>query len=60
MTTSTTGASTSTRVDLALLGIRGTPPLHRSGGAGPSDDGHLVVSGRDAAIPRNPDSPFVF
>ncbi|AVZ39904.1 MULTISPECIES: MSMEG_0568 family radical SAM protein [unclassified Dietzia] len=66
MTTSTTTAAattagaTSTRVDLALLGIRGTPPLHRSGGAGPSDDGHLVVSGRDAALPRNPDSPFVF
>ncbi len=50
----------STRVDLALLGVRGTPPLHRTGGAGPSDDGHLVVDGMHAAIPRNPDSPFVF
>ncbi|MEP9416129.1 MSMEG_0568 family radical SAM protein [Gordonia sp. VNQ95] len=50
----------STRVDLALLGIRGTPPVHRTGGAGPSDDGHLIVDGLDAAIPRNPDSPFVF
>ncbi|NDK91204.1 MSMEG_0568 family radical SAM protein [Gordonia desulfuricans] len=52
--------TTSTRVDLALLGFRGTPPLNRTGGAGPTDDGHLVVDGFDAAIPRNPDSPFVF
>lgn len=52
--------STSTRVDLALLGIRGTPPVNRTGGAGPSDDGHLVIDGLDAAIPRNSQSPFVF
>ncbi|QMU19794.1 MSMEG_0568 family radical SAM protein [Gordonia rubripertincta] len=50
----------STRVDLALLGIRGDPPVQRSGGAGPSDDGHLMVDGLHAAIPRNPQSPFVF
>ncbi len=50
----------STRVDLALLGTRGDPPLQRSGGAGPSDDGHLMVDGLHAAIPRNPQSPFVF
>ncbi|WNG88609.1 MSMEG_0568 family radical SAM protein [Mycobacterium sp. ITM-2016-00317] len=50
----------STRVDLALLGIRGTPPLSRGAGAGPSHDGHLVVDGLDAAIPRNPLSPFAF
>ncbi|MCR5976544.1 MSMEG_0568 family radical SAM protein [Gordonia jinghuaiqii] len=50
----------STRVDLALLGIRGEPPLQRTGGAGPSDDGHLMVDGLHAAIPRNPQSPFVF
>ena len=52
--------SVSTRVDLALLGIRGTPPVHRTGGAGPSDDGHLVVDGLHAAIPRNDNSPFIF
>ncbi|MGE0214553.1 MSMEG_0568 family radical SAM protein [Mycolicibacterium sp.] len=52
--------ATSTRVDLALLGIRGRPPLSRGAGAGPSDDGHLVINGRDAAIPRNPLSPFAF
>ncbi|MDH3048656.1 MSMEG_0568 family radical SAM protein [Gordonia alkanivorans] len=49
-----------TRVDLALLGIRGEPPVQRTGGAGPSDDGHLMVDGLHAAIPRNPQSPFVF
>ncbi len=52
--------TTSTRVDLALLGIRGAPPLRRSAGAGPSDDGHLVIDGLNAAIPRNPQSPFAF
>ncbi|AZG47101.1 MSMEG_0568 family radical SAM protein [Gordonia insulae] len=50
----------STRVDLALLGIRGTPPVNRTGGAGPTDDGHLLVDGLNAAIPRNENSPFVF
>ncbi|MGB3481908.1 MAG: MSMEG_0568 family radical SAM protein [Mycobacterium sp.] len=52
--------SVSTRVDLALLGFRGRPPVTRTAGAGPSADGHLVVNGVNAAIPRNPDSPFVF
>ncbi|MFW0785161.1 MSMEG_0568 family radical SAM protein [Gordonia sp. CPCC 206044] len=52
--------SVSTRVDLALLGIRGTPPVHRTGGAGPTDDGHLLIDGLNAAVPQNPDSPFVF
>lgn len=52
--------SVSTRVDLALLGIRGRPPVSRTAGAGPSDDGHLMIDGRPAAIPLNPQSPFVF
>jgi radical SAM protein (TIGR04043 family) len=52
--------SISTRVDLALLGIRGRPPVSRTAGAGPSDDGHLMIDGRAAAIPLNPSSPFVF
>ncbi|GAA4396072.1 MSMEG_0568 family radical SAM protein [Tsukamurella soli] len=52
--------SVSTRVDLALLGIRGTPPVHRTGGAGPTDDGHLLIDGMAAAVPRNPSSPYVF
>ncbi|MBJ7290535.1 MSMEG_0568 family radical SAM protein [Williamsia sp.] len=52
--------SVSTRVDLALLGVRGRPPVTRTAGAGPSDDGHLVIDGLNAAIPRNPLSPYVF
>jgi radical SAM protein (TIGR04043 family) len=51
---------TSTRVELALLGFRGSPPVSRTAGAGPSADGHLVIDGLNAAIPRNPNSPFVF
>jgi radical SAM protein (TIGR04043 family) len=47
------------RVRLALLGVRGEAPVHRSGGAGPSDDGHFLVNGRGAALPHNPDSPFI-
>ena len=50
----------STRVDLALLGFRGEPPGSRGSGAGPSADGHLVIDGLSAAIPRNAVSPFVF
>lgn len=56
----TSPTASSTRVDLALLGIRGRPPVSRSAGAGPSDDGHLVIDGLNAAIPRNPQSPFSF
>jgi radical SAM protein (TIGR04043 family) len=46
------------RADLAVRGVRATLPLHRPAGAGPSDDGHLVVDGRNAALPINPDSPY--
>lgn len=51
---------TSTRIELALVGFRGKPPVSRTAGAGPSADGHLVIDGLNAAIPRNPNSPFVF
>ncbi|WP_207842257.1 MSMEG_0568 family radical SAM protein [Williamsia soli] len=51
--------SLSARVDLALLGVRGSLPVRRSAGAGPSDDGHLLIDGLSAAIPRNPLSPYV-
>jgi hypothetical protein len=51
-------AHTSTRVDLALLGFRGRPPVSRTAGAGPSADGHLVIDGLNAAIPQNADSPL--
>jgi radical SAM protein (TIGR04043 family) len=33
-------------------------PVRRPAGAGPSDDGHLVVDGANAALPVNPDSPY--
>jgi radical SAM protein (TIGR04043 family) len=33
-------------------------PVHRPAGAGPSDDGHVVVDGANAALPNNPDSPY--
>ncbi|WOF23974.1 MSMEG_0568 family radical SAM protein [Microbacterium betulae] len=49
----------STRVNIALLGVRSDAPVRRTGGAGPSDDGHFVVDGDGAAIPLNPDSPYV-
>ncbi|MEU6641814.1 MSMEG_0568 family radical SAM protein [Saccharomonospora sp. NPDC046836] len=46
------------RVDLAVHGVRADTPVRRSKGAGPSDDGHLVVDGSNAALPLNPDSPY--
>lgn len=48
----------STRVDIALLGVRSGAQVRRTGGAGPSDDGHFIVNGDGAAIPLNPDSPY--
>ncbi len=48
----------STRVSLALLGVRSDAPVRRAGGAGPSDDGHFLVDGEGAAIPLNPSSPY--
>ncbi|WP_230673980.1 MSMEG_0568 family radical SAM protein [Rathayibacter sp. Leaf248] len=47
-----------TRVDIALQGIRVDAPVHREAGAGPSDDGHVVLGGLGAAIPVNPRSPY--
>ncbi|MDQ6614620.1 MAG: MSMEG_0568 family radical SAM protein, partial [Actinomycetota bacterium] len=34
------------------------PPVRRRGGAGPSDDGHVRLGGRGAALPLDPTSPF--
>lgn len=47
-----------TRADIAVRGVRVDAPVQRSKGAGPSDDGHLVVDGANAALPLNPDSPY--
>lgn len=52
-------ASTGTRVDVAIRGIRLLDaPVRRQSGAGPSDDGHVVLAGIGSAIPINPASPY--
>jgi radical SAM protein (TIGR04043 family) len=57
-TPSTTGTA-STRVDVAIQGIRLLDaPVARRAGAGPSDDGHVLLDGIGAAIPLNPRSPY--
>jgi len=56
--TDTTTERLSTRVDVALLGVRMDAPVSRPAGAGPSDDGHVLIDGANAALPRNPDSPY--
>ncbi|MQY29381.1 MSMEG_0568 family radical SAM protein [Nocardia aurantia] len=48
----------STRVDLALRGIRVEVPVRRRAGAGPSDDGHVLIGGIGAALPIRADSPY--
>jgi radical SAM protein (TIGR04043 family) len=45
--------------DLAVRGVRVDTPVRRPAGAGPSDDGHVVVDGRNAALPINPESPYL-
>jgi radical SAM protein (TIGR04043 family) len=46
------------RADIAVRGVRMDAPVRRSKGAGPSDDGHVVVNGANAALPLNPESPY--
>jgi len=54
-----TATRTSTRVDVAIQGIRLLDaPVSRQAGAGPSDDGHVLLGGVGTAIPINPNSPF--
>ncbi|GAA0311131.1 MSMEG_0568 family radical SAM protein [Kineococcus aurantiacus] len=48
-----------TRVDVAIRGVRLAAPVRRTGGAGPSDDGHVVLDGFASAIPLRPDSPYL-
>ena len=50
--------SLDTRADLAVRGVRVATPVRRPSGAGPSDDGHVVIDGRNAALPINPASPY--
>jgi radical SAM protein (TIGR04043 family) len=46
------------RADLAVRGVRVAAPVFRRGGAGPSDDGHLLVDGVAMAVPLVEDSPW--
>ena len=53
------GADTfTTRVDIAVRGVQMNAPVRRPDGAGPSDDGHVLVDGANAALPRNSNSPY--
>lgn len=47
-----------TRAELALHGVALDAPVRRPDGAGPSDDGHVLVDGANAALPTNPASPY--
>nr|WP_205582898.1 MSMEG_0568 family radical SAM protein [Streptomyces acidiscabies] len=47
-----------TRAELALRGVALDAAVRRPDGAGPSDDGHVLIDGAGAALPRNPDSPY--
>lgn len=51
--------SVGTRAEIAVRGVRVEAPVRRPAGAGPSDDGHLLVDGANAALPVNPESPYV-
>jgi radical SAM protein (TIGR04043 family) len=50
-----------TRVDVAIRGVRlrgEQLPVRRRAGAGPSDDGHVLLAGAGAALPVTADSPY--
>lgn len=44
--------------DLAVRGVRVEAPVRRPAGAGPSDDGHVIVDGRNRALPISVSSPY--
>ncbi len=46
------------RSELAVTGVRVAAPVRRVGGAGPSDDGHLLLNGTPVALPVVEDSPW--
>ncbi len=46
------------RSELAVAGLRAAPPLNRTAGAGPSDEGHWLLGGVPASVPIAPDSPW--
>jgi radical SAM protein (TIGR04043 family) len=50
--------STQLRADLAVRGVRVDAPVHRRAGAGPSDDGHVLLGGVGVALPISAVSPY--
>ena len=66
MTAHANGSTLTTRVDVAIRGVRlradADAPVQRRAGAGPSDDGHVVLGGicsaRRTALPVADDSPY--
>ena len=50
--------SLSLRSDLAVHGVSVDAPVRRRSGAGPSDDGHVVVDGRGTALPLVANSKY--
>ncbi|MFL5995552.1 MAG: MSMEG_0568 family radical SAM protein [Streptomyces sp.] len=57
-TNTTVDVRITTRAELALHGLAWEAPVRRPDGAGPSDDGHVLVDGANAALPTNPASPY--
>lgn len=53
------GIPLAVRSELAVRGVRTETSVRRGPGAGPSDDGHLVVDGVTTALPIDPGSPYV-
>jgi radical SAM protein (TIGR04043 family) len=51
--------SLTARVEIAVHGVRVDAPVRRPDGAGPSNDGHVLVDGANAALPQNPESPYL-
>ncbi|MCU1656793.1 MAG: hypothetical protein JWO57_1449, partial [Pseudonocardiales bacterium] len=58
MTVSTPTISTELRSDLAVCGVGVDAPVRRRSGAGPSDDGHVLIGGVGTALPVVPNSKY--
>jgi len=59
LTTRSARSALATRSALAVRGVRSGTAVRRGPGAGPSDDGHLVIDGANVALPIDPASPYV-
>jgi radical SAM protein (TIGR04043 family) len=58
MTRTITQTSTELRSDLAVCGVGVDAPVRRRSGAGPSDDGHVLIGGVGTALPLVPTSKY--